>query len=397
MNTSIQFVDSLQGIIKRGLVYGIITCVALLFVSCTENSVEPNDQQKTDALFSSQIEDPGMVLRSNHFGSASNTTNNIIQSKNGDGFTSPLFGLATAPNGDILVADAGSGIATLEGYNEVSLPGITDISTLGRGATWASVGAGADPETDSGQALYRTSQGNTRLIANLFDFEESNDPDGAGVDSNPFDVQSIGGNAALVADAGANALLKVSNQGNVEVVATFPDQLVSTSNIKSLVGCPTDNDICQLPPEIPAQSVPTSIAIGPDGYYYVGELKGFPAPTNASSIWRVSPDANGVVCGSSPKCVKAFDGGFTSIIDLAFNTSGKLFVAELDEQSWFAVEVLGGGAGGTINDCDVSTASCTEEATGIPILTAITFGTDGSLWATQNALIPGSAEVIQVP
>jgi hypothetical protein len=187
----------------------------------------------------------------------------------------------------------------------------------------------------------------------------------------------------------------------VEVLAIFPDEVVSTTNLQSLIGCPNPfipdlAFICNIP-MMPAQAVPTSVVVGPDGYYYVGELKGFPAPTGESNLWRVSPNASGAECGSSPDCVKVFDGGFTSIIDLAFGADGKLYVAELDEQSWFAVEVLGGGVGGTISACDLSTLAVEEVASGIPILTAITFGKDGALWATENALIPGLAQVVEIP
>jgi hypothetical protein len=147
---------------------------------------------------------------------------------------------------------------------------------------------------------------------------------------------------------------------------------------------------------IPGQAVPTSVAVGPDGYYYVGELKGFPAPTGASNIWRVAPGASWAECGSSSDCVKVFDGGFTSIIDLQFGSDGQLYVAELDEASWASVEILGQVTGGTINKCDVTSLDCEVVADGIPVLTSITFGKDGSLWATRNALTPGSAEVFQV-
>ncbi|MCW9708344.1 ScyD/ScyE family protein [Fodinibius salsisoli] len=313
-------------------------------------------------------------------------------------FASPLFGLTTSPNGDIFVADAGFGVVSTTGGTEIMLPGVTDMSPLGQSSMWALEGLSGAPEEDTGQGLYRLSKGQTRLIVDLYDFEAENNPDGGAIDSNPFDVQSLGGQSALVADPGANALLKVSNQGHVKVLAVFPNELVSTENIKNLEECPSESPLCGLPPNIPAQPVPTSVAIGPDGYYYVGELKGFPAPTGASNIWRVSPDASEAVCGSSPDCVKVFDGGFTSIIDLAFDENGILHVAELDELSWFAVEVLGPGAiaGGTINACDLSSLNCSEVATGIPILTAITFGKDGVLWATQNALIPGAAEVIAI-
>lgn len=312
-----------------------------------------------------------------------------------DEFTSPLFGLATAPNGDILVADAGSGIVVFDGeaHLDIALPGVTDISPIGRRSMWAVRGGDPAPTMDSGQALLRVSKGNTRTIVNLFEFERDNDPDGFGVDSNPFDVQSLGGSAALVADAGGNDLLHVDNQGNVAVLAVLPIEVVSTQNFKDLTGCV--DPMCP-PPAIPAQPVPTSIAIGPDGYYYVGELKGFPAPVNESRIWRISPNATGAVC-PNPDCELVFDGGFTSIIDLAFGPGGTLYVAELDERSWFAVEVTQNGIGGTINACDVFTQTCSEVMTAIPQLTAITFGKDKRLWATENALIPGAATVIEVP
>ncbi|NKI26633.1 ScyD/ScyE family protein [Arenibacter sp. 6A1] len=317
-----------------------------------------------------------------------------------DGFTTPLFGLATAPNGDILVADGGAGIANATGTTTIPLPGITDIAPIGTGSMWAITGAIGGPDgaiINTGQGLHRVSKGNSKLIANLFEYEEANDPDGAGVDSNPFGVASLGGNAALVTDAGGNDLLRVDNQGNIELLAVFPDEVVSTANLQNLVGCPNPDFafICDTA-EMPAQAVPTTVVVGPDGYYYVGELKGFPAPAGESNIWRISPNASEADCATSPDCMKLLDGGFTSIIDMAFCADGKLFVAELDEQSWFAVEVLGGGIGGRISAVDLETLEVQVVATGIMGLTGITFGKDGSLWATTNSLSPELAEVIKI-
>ncbi len=386
-------------VLRGWVLIAMLTGVAFI-TSCSDTDLNPPDTPSvSDQSLSFHQYNPHSIL--SRVGVSKNGTTYHL--KNGpaadnNGFASPLFGLATAPNGDILVADAGSGVSTLQG-TDISLPGVTDISPLGRGSLWASTGAGADPTMDTGQALYRLSQGKSDMVVNLFAFEQANDPDG-NVDSNPFDVQSLGGHVALVADAGGNDLLRINNQGEVEVLAIFPNELVSTENIKNLFDCPDGPpNFCGLPDMIPAQAVPTSIAVGPDGYYYVGELKGFPAPAGASNIWRVSPNASFAMCGSSPDCIKVFEGGFTSIIDLAFDENGMLHVAELDEGSWFAVEFLDPStlAGGTINACDVNSQICTEVATGIPILTAITFGKDGKLWATQNALIPGLAEVIEVP
>lgn len=162
----------------------------------------------------------------------------------------------------------------------IELPGVTDVSPVGSGLLWATTGAGpgeTDPQNDTGQALHRIAGGKTSEVVNLFAFEERANPDGNDPhDSNPFDVEALSGNAALVVDAGGNDLLRVNKRGDVDVLATFPDQLVSTENIKDLAGCPDGPaNFCGLPPMLPAEAVPTSVAIVP-GDYYVGELTGFP-------------------------------------------------------------------------------------------------------------------------
>jgi len=321
-----------------------------------------------------------------------------------EGFAGPIFGLTTAPNGDILAADTGAGIAESIGNGESQLnfplPGVNDVSPIGRGSWWA-VRSGPIGTEDVGQALFRVSRGRAKMVVNLFEFEAENNPRDPGLppESNPFDVQALDGEFALVADAAANDLLRVSSEGQVEVLAIFPNELVSTANIKSLLGCPESLDPrCELPPMLPAQPVPTSIAVGPDGYYYVGELKGFPAPTGESRIWRVAPWASWAECGASADCTIVFDGGFTSIIDLVFGPEGLLYVVELDEASWFAVEFAQSKLlGGTINACDVGSLGCGEVAAGLPFPTAITFGKNGALWSTQFAVIPGLATVLEIP
>ena len=321
------------------------------------------------------------------------------------GLSGPVFGLGTAPNGDLLVADSSDGILGLRNDAVTSTwPafGLTDVAAIGRGTGWATRGTVDDPTTDNGQALYRISEDGAELIANLFEFESTVNPDGHDPpDSNPYAVLAEHGRSALVIDAGGNSLLRVHRSGDIDVLAVFPDELVSTANLKSLAGCPdAPPDLefaCDLPAEIPGEAVPTSIARGPDGWLYVGELKGFPAPTGESNVWKVAPDADWAECGTSPDCVKVFDGGFTSVIDLVFGSDGTLYVAELDESSWLAVEFqLPGTLGGTVNACDLETLSCADVISGVPILTALAIDGDGTLWATRNALIPNMAEVFPV-
>ena len=311
-------------------------------------------------------------------------------------YDSPLFGLATAPDGSLLVADYPNGIVDGDtGALVAALPEVQDIAPREHGKLWA-ITSGADPTVSSNQSLYSVEGGVATQVAYLFAFEEANNPHPTAVDSNPFDVVDLGGGKALVADAGGNDLLRVDSHGNIELIAVLPDELVSTDNIKHLAGCPdSHSEFCDLPHELPAQLVATSVAVGPDGAYYMGELKGFPAPTGASRIWRIDPDAQGARCGESPQCTVVFD-CFTSIIDLAFGPDGKLYVAQIDDASWAAIEIFEGeGAlGGSVHACDLS-GGCEEVVDEIPILTAITFR-DGHLWGTVSALIPGETDAVPI-
>ncbi len=326
-----------------------------------------------------------------------------------DGFTGPLFGLTLGRDGNLLVADTAKGVVAIRRGAPVkyaSLPGVTDISGDKAGTTlWALTGAvggpGVGTENDTGQGLHVIVSGKPQKIANLFAFEAANNPHTApppnAPDSNPYDVQALGSHAALVVDAGGNTLLRVYRTGRVEVVAVFPDEVVPTANIKSLAGCPGSGaDFCSLPPAIPAQPVPTSIAIDAKGYIYVGELKGFPAPSGESNVWRISPNAYRAQCGVSPQCRKVFDGGFTSIIDLAFGPDGLLYISELDEGAWAALEIFRTPRGGTINACSVQKGFCYKVAEKVPVPTAIAFDRRGALWSTQNSLTPGGGEVVKI-
>jgi len=313
-------------------------------------------------------------------------------------FATPVFGLATAPDGSLLVADAGAGIVELRhgvGALVAALPGVTDMAPIGRGDMFAITGGGAGAGASK---LYRVSRGRARLIADLGLFEATVNPDAPEVNPNPFDVAALSGGAALVADAGGNDLLIVDNSGTIDWIATLPVEVVSTDNIKNLVGCPAGPpNICNLPAAIPAQPVATSVAIGPDGAYYMGELKGFPAPTGASRVWRIEPGTRHARCGTSPACTVVAD-GFTSIVDLAFGEDGTLYVVELDEASWFAVEALPPGAavGGTVNACDLTAGTCEPVATDLTMPIAVSIGKGGEVFALVGALIPGEAAVITV-
>jgi hypothetical protein len=154
-------------------------------------------------------------------------------------FATPIFGLAAAPDGSLLVADFGAGILELRngiGNLLIPLPGVTDIAPIGRGDMFALTSFGSP---DLGWKLFRVSHSQMREIADLLAFESAVNPDGGAIDSNPFDVAMLSGTKALVADAAGNDLVVVDQRTAVDWVATLPVALASTDNIKNLANCPT--------------------------------------------------------------------------------------------------------------------------------------------------------------
>jgi hypothetical protein len=316
-------------------------------------------------------------------------------------YATPVFGLADI-DGSLFVADAGAGIVELhngKGKLVAALPGVTDVAPVTRNIMFATTGGNPEgPNPPSARKLYLVAFGQVHEFADLGAFEASVNPDGGAIDSNPFDV-AVTPRGLVVADAAANALLSVDWFGHIDWIATLPNEVVPTSNLKSLAHCPSGPpDFCNLPAAIPAQPVTASLAIGPDGAYYVGELKGFPAPTGQSKVWRIEPGTRHAQCGTSAQC-KVVASGFTSIIDLKFDSDGRtLYVVELDEASWFAIEgPFGGAVGGTVNACRVKTGACTKLASGLTMPIAVTEGKNGQIFGLVNALIPGAAAVVPLP
>jgi sugar lactone lactonase YvrE len=196
-----------------------------------------------------------------------------------------------APDGTAAAGPVDLGFSGWTGYLVIGNPG-------GGAATRKALGPGAGR---FGKLLKVDLHG-IRSVADFPRFEDANNPDGGdpaegGVDSNPNGLLVRHG-ARYVTDAGGNDLLKVDHKGRISVVAVFPPRPVG---------------------DIPMQAVPTSVVKGPDGAFYVGQLTGFPFPVGGANVWRVVP-------GHDPE---VFKGGFTNIIDIAFDRRGRLYVLEI--------------------------------------------------------------------
>ena len=213
------------------------------------------------------------------------------------------------------------------------------MAVVGENSVVASIGVGpqaVDPRFNTLQRLSRHSSyplGDIQAYVSghpdLTDIDQPPNP----TDSNPYSVAAVGGGRYLVSDAANNSLLMVERNGRVSTVARFPNEVVPTGHLPFPFPAPA----------IPAEAVPTAVAIGPDGYAYVAELKGFPFAPGTSRIWRVSTSARDVTCdpsASTDRCAMAVD-GLTSVTGLAVGRDGSLYVVSMVKNGLFGF--IGGG------------------------------------------------------
>ncbi len=217
-------------------------------------------------------------------------------------------------------------------------------------------------------------KGKPSTVADLARFEARNNPDhgagaqqGGAIDSDPYALLSYKG-GYLVADAAGNDLLRVDRKGKISLVAVFPTQNESVP--AGVVG--------PAPATIPVQSVPTSVAIGPDGAIYVGELTGFPFKVGAARVWRVKPGHKPTVYAS----------GFTNITDIAFDRKGRLLVLELDKAG---LEDQGKTSGELIR-LDRSKRQTVLAGDGLTAATGLAVARNGGIYVSIFGIFPGSGQ-----
>jgi len=191
-----------------------------------------------------------------------------------------------------------------------------DISMQGLGNARVTIGLEADPasrvtlgrpglgflvDVPAATLMAPSTQSRTdewSFAVDVAAYETINNPDSSRLESDPYAILALPGHYVVV-DAGANALLDVDEHGEISLLGVFP----------SRPGRSTD-------------SVPTSVAVGPDGAYYVSEFTGFGAPLpppGDAKIYRVVPGEG----------VQVFCTGFNRIIDIAFDADGSLYVLQI--------------------------------------------------------------------
>lgn len=331
------------------------------------------------------------------------------------GLSSPR-GLAFGPDGGLYVAEAGAGgtgpgivgstgstglfgtsgalSRLLNGVQERVLPGLPSIAATApvgleasglsdivfdnAGTAYGLIGLGANPNNRSSlgapgadfATLVRLPLGGGALqhIADLGAHEIANNPDAGLLDSNPYGLAPIPGGGFLVADAGSNAFLKVAIDGTVSTMGALPLR---------------PNPLPFGPPLF--QAVPTSIAVGPDGAYYIGELTGFPFPPGAANVYRFDPTTSALTVAHA---------GFTNIGDLTFDASGNLYVLQMTTNG--LATAMGPGSGALIKIDAGTDHRTTIVSAGLMLPSSVVAGPDGVLYVTNRATSGDAGQVLRI-
>jgi hypothetical protein len=305
----------------------------------------------------------------------------------------------------LLVAQSGSGEITEIVTRKNGDPVIGAFATLaansspsdvvGYGFRTAFATAGVPPEGggDPFGALVKVQRdGEGSLFADIAAYQQG-DPDPVDqedlpTESNPFGLALLR-HGFLVADAAGNDLLKIRKDGSIETVARFPTRTL-----------PFPEGIPEGPPPgtpIESEAVPTAVAVGPDGAWYVSELRGFPFTKGTSRIWRIEPGTEDAECDADAKrgpC-RVFADGFTSVIDLAW-ADDTLLVLEIVKDGLLAAEAGTAPPIGAL--WAVDGRSKTEIAAGSLVAPGgVAVADEETIYVTTGTLLgPGAGEVVRI-
>jgi hypothetical protein len=247
-----------------------------------------------------------------------------------------------------------------------------DIAFEGQDAYVAVGGCFAGPLGNAcGELIRLQPDGTWETVADLGAYEIANNPDGSPppVTFNPYAVLALP-DERIVVDAGGNDLLRVAPDGEISTLAVFPQRFVPAP---PFLGLPPGT-------QLPMQAVPTSVARGPDGVLYVGELTGFPFPLGGARIYRVVP-------GEEPQ---VYAEGFTNIIDLVFEDDGSLLVLENAKNS-----ILSPDQTGTLIRLKPDGSRTTLASTGLIRPTAVVIGFD-ALYISNCGVCAGGGHVLRL-
>ncbi len=199
-------------------------------------------------------------------------------------------------------------------------------------------------------------------IADIGAYESSANPDSGAPDTNPYGLLVTPAGGFVVADAGGNDILGVTAGGAVSTLSVLPPN-------------PT-------PPMF--QAVPTSVALGPDGAYYLGQLTGGPFVPGAANVYRLDPTTGVRTIAYS---------GFTNIIDLTFGADGSLYVLQVSRDGLASPT---GPVPGALIRIDLTGLRTTIASAGLNFPGGVVAGPDGALYVSNFGVSAGGGQVLRI-
>lgn len=248
---------------------------------------------------------------------------------------------------------------------------------------------------------------NTKSLTSLADFgryEADNNPDGTDVITNPYAL-AIKGDIGYVVDGGGNTIYSVGLDGSgIKNVVKLPDKLIPPDKLQfptlpeGIVdptgGAPLPPGYTKAPNGLPVsnQSVPTGIAIAPDGSLTVSEYTYFPYPEGEARIFKVSDDLSSI---------ETIADGFTQLTGVAYDPQGNLYALQhINNSEWKEIQqggiITGDISGSLIKIATDGTRETVWSGDGLEAASGLTYGPDGNLYISNRARLAGTGQVIKI-
>jgi hypothetical protein len=246
--------------------------------------------------------------------------------------------------------------------------GVADVIVREDGLDALIAGAGCSHGLQgTSNEIIRVRNGSTRQLVNLSAFLAANPV--ANPDDNPLtgDFEPDGTWYSMTRFRGALYAVEPNHQ---EL-----DRITANGKINRLI------DFSATFPGNTDWRGPTTV-VGHDNSLYVGTLTTFPVKVGAAQVFKVNP-LNGQFT--------VFASGLTTVLGLAFDEEGALYVLEMSNRQ-------GGPAPATGDIVRIKGHHRTTIASGLTFPTAMTLGPDGNLYVSANGLgfPPGGGQVLKV-
>lgn len=259
--------------------------------------------------------------------------------------------------------------------------GTQDVAINDDGEMFVAVGAlGSHEELGTfGQILRIDDAGETELIADVFEYEHLKDPDKEVIESNVFAIEFAPDGNLVVSDSAMDSILHIDvDDGAITPIHRFDDIIAPI---------PEEMQEPDGPDEMPANFVPTGLDEGPDGHYYMGNLTGFPFPVDGSVVARVALDGE----------TETVADDFTHVIDVAFDSQGRLYVLELLSGGFLNIDPDDPATlASTLYRIDEDGSRSVIPVEGLTFATGLDIGPDDELYVSNLGTPPGMGQVLRI-